>query len=84
MVLAVSIWWAVGWVLAVVVVLLAASLLLIIILLGRKIVGQAEDITRALDGARTHTEPLYEVARTNLAVDRIARGLATVREDGQR
>ena len=46
------------------------------IALGRRIVRQADDITAALDGARQNTLPLYEVKRTNLALDRVTRGLA--------
>lgn len=73
-------WWVIGWVLAGAVVVIAATLLLTIILLGRRIVRQAEDITRALDGARANTDALFDVTRTNLAIDQITRGLRTVRE----
>lgn len=79
MVLAVS-WWLVGWVIAAVVVAIAAALLLAVIALGRRIVRQADDITAALDGARENTLPLYEVKRTNLALDRVTGGLAAARE----
>jgi hypothetical protein len=71
-------WW-IGWGVALVVILLAAALLLAIIGLGRRIVRQADDITAALDGSREHTTPLFDVTRTNFAVDRIARDLRTVR-----
>jgi hypothetical protein len=80
MLFALSSWWVFGWIAGALVVLLAAGLLLAIIGLGRRIVGQAEDITSALDGARRNTDPLYEVKRTNLALDRINRGLAAARE----
>lgn len=83
MVAALSQWWYVGWVVGVVVILIAAVLLLTIIALGRRIARQADDITRALDGARENTLPLYEVTRTNLAVDQITRGLRTVRTGGR-
>ncbi|MBA2359768.1 MAG: hypothetical protein H0V79_02330 [Actinobacteria bacterium] len=73
-------WWLIGWVLAVVVVLIAATLLLTIISLGRRIVRQANDIVAALDGARENTLPLYDVTKTNLAIDRITRDLGTVRK----
>lgn len=73
-------WWLIGWGLAVVVVLIAASLLLTIIFLGRRIVRQANDIVAALDGARENTLPLYDVTKTNLAIDRITRDLGTVRK----
>ena len=77
---ALSVWWIVGWAIGVAVVALAASLLLAIIGLGRRITGQADSITQALDGAREHTLPLYDVTQTNLAVQRIERGLRAVRE----
>jgi hypothetical protein len=73
-------WWVIGSVIATVVVLLAALLLLAIIALGRRIVAQTEQITKALDGARVNTNPLFDVKRTNLAIDRITRDLRVVRE----
>jgi len=82
-VVALSGWWFVGWVVGVAVILIAAVLLLAIIALGRRIAGQADDITRALDGARENTSPLYDVKRTNLAIDQITRGLRAVRTGGR-
>jgi hypothetical protein len=82
MVMALSQWWFVGWVIGVVVVLIAALLLLAIIALGRRIARQADDITGALDGTREHTSPLFDVTHTNLAIDQITRGLRKVREGG--
>lgn len=79
MTLAISIWWLVGWALGAVVVVIAALLLLAVIALGRRIVRQAVEITGALDGARENTTALYDVRRTNLALDRVARGLARAR-----
>lgn len=81
MVFALSTWWVVGWILGTAVVVIAAVLLLAIIGLGRRIVGQARNITAALDGAREHTEPLFDVSATNLDIDRITRGLAAARAD---
>jgi hypothetical protein len=78
--LALSSGWYVGWAIGLLVVLLAAGLLLAIIALGRRITRQAEDITRALEGARTNTDPLWEVRSTNHAIDRITRHLATARK----
>ena len=74
--------WYIGYAIGLVVVLIAAALLLTIIGLGRRIVSQAEAITSALDGAREHTDGLFEVKRTNLAVDRITRGLRRARGGG--
>ena len=84
MALAVATGWVIGWAVGAVVVLLAAGLLLAIIGLGRRITGQAEDITAALDGTRANTDALFDVARTNLAIDRITRGLRFVRIGGGR
>jgi hypothetical protein len=80
---ALSQWWYVGWVVGVVVILIAALLLLTIIALGRRIAGQADEITATLGRARENTAPLYDVTRTNLAVDQITRGLRTVRTGGR-
>ncbi len=79
MMLALGTGWYVGWAVGLVVALIAAALLLAIIALGRRIAGQADAITEALDGARENTAPLFEVTRTNLAIDQITRGLARLR-----
>jgi len=73
MVVALSSWWVAGWAIGVAVVAVAAVLLVTVIGLGRRIASQADDITQALNGAREHT------TRTNLAIDRITRGLHAVR-----
>ena len=72
--------WIVGWVLGAVVVVIAAGLLLTIIALCRRIVSQANDITRALDGARENTAVLFRVAKTTDSLERITRDLRAVRE----
>ena len=84
MAFAVATGWVIGWAVGAVVVVLAAGLLLAIIALGRRITREAEDITAALDGARGNTESLFDVARTNLAILRITRGLRSVRTGGIR
>ena len=76
---ALGIGWWIGWGVGLVVVLIAAALLLIVIALGRRVAGQADEITAALDGARENTTPLFDVTRTNLAVDTITRDLRAVR-----
>jgi hypothetical protein len=73
-------WWAIGYAVGVVVVVAVASLLLAIIVLGRRIARQAGEIVAALDGARANTTPLFDVTRSNLALDRITRSLRAVRE----
>ena len=79
MTFAFSSWWIVGWVGGVVVVALVAALVLTITALAQRITGEAEQITKALDGARENTTPLWEVRTTNHALDRITRGLRKVR-----
>ena len=79
-VLALSSGWYVGWAIGLVVVVVAAVLLVTIIALGQRITRQASDIERALAGARTNTDPLWEVRATNHAIDRVTRGLAAARE----
>lgn len=74
-------WWVIGSVLGTVVVALVAALLIAIILLARRIVGQADAIVEALDGAQVNTSPLYDVAGTNHALVRIVRDLRSVREE---
>lgn len=79
MVLGLSAWWYVGWAIAGVVVAIAATLLLAIIFLGRRVVRQADYITAALDGTRVNTNPLWDVKRININLDRITRSLAAAR-----
>lgn len=79
MVVAIAIGWIIGWAVGAAVVLVAAALLLAIIGLGRRVTHQAQDITAALDGARANTDAMFDLTRTNLAVDQITRGLRRVR-----
>ncbi len=83
MTFALSGWWIVGWVGGVVVVAAVAVLVLAITALAKRIGSQAEAITTALDGAREHTNPLFDVRTTNSAIDRITRGLRGVRTGGR-
>jgi predicted Na+-dependent transporter len=76
-------WWILGWVIGAVVVLIAALLLIAIIGLARRVVRQAGEITAALEGAAANTAPLYDLTRTNLALDRVHRGLAQSREEAR-
>jgi hypothetical protein len=82
MALAFSSYWIVGWAIGALVVVIAATVLLVIILTAKRIARQAEEITTALDGARENTTPLFDVTRTNLAIDRITRGLRRARTGG--
>lgn len=79
MTVALSSWWYVGWAIGVVVVAIAALLLVAIIALGRRVAAQADDITAALDGTRGNTTGLFDVTKTNLAIDQITRGLERAR-----
>ena len=78
--MALSTSWYVGWAIAGVVVVIAATLLLTIIFLGRRVAGQADDITAALDGTRRNTDPLWGVKQININLDRINRGLVAARK----
>lgn len=82
MTLAFSDYWIVGWAVGALVVVVAATVLLVIIFTARRITRQADEITTALDGVRENTTPLFDVTRTNLAVDRITRGLRRARRGG--
>jgi len=79
--MAIGIGWWIGWAVALVVILLAAALLVLVIWLARNVVRQADDITAAIDGARENTTSLFDVTRTNLAVDTITRDLRAVRTE---
>ncbi len=72
--------WVIGWGIGAAVVGIAASLLVTIIALCRRIVGQAGDITEALDAAREQTNVLFGLAATNAAVGSITDDLRAVRE----
>jgi hypothetical protein len=67
--------WAIGWVLGPAVVVVAAGLLLELILRARRIASQARDIEQSLDRAREHTDGLFDLAKTNAQLERIARAL---------
>lgn len=74
--------WLIGWGLGAAVVVVAAGLLLIVIGLGKRIIRQAGDITRALDGAQENTAPLFALSELNSKLERITGGLRAVRERG--
>lgn len=74
--------WILGWTLGGAVVAVAATLLLTIIGLARRIVRQAGDIEKALDGARENTTALFDLSAVNLGLDQATRTLRTMREGG--
>jgi hypothetical protein len=71
--------WVLGWALGGLVVLVAAGLLLELIARGRRITRQAREIESAIDGARAHTDALYELTRSNAALERAVSALRDAR-----
>ena len=65
-------------------VVVLALYLLAIIGLARRIVHQTAEITLALDGAMRNTNPLFDLAMVNHAIESITRGLQQLQgEQGQ-
>lgn len=60
--------WYVGFVIASVVIAIVVVLVAIILALARRIGVQAYEITNALDEARVHTLPLWDVDKVNRGV----------------
>ena len=77
--IALSMWWTVGWVVGAVVILLVAALVLTITALARKIDGEAQQLVNDLDSIALKTRPLHDVGRTNMAVRTITRCLRIAR-----
>ena len=67
-----SVRWRVGWWLGGAVVVVSAGLLLAIIGYARRIARQADEITAALEATQRNTAPLFDLARVNGHLDRIA------------
>jgi hypothetical protein len=67
--------WLVGWSAGGAVVIVAAGLLLELIALGRRIRRQAQEIEAAIDAARENTDALFDVTRTNSALERMVEAL---------
>jgi hypothetical protein len=78
-VVALSMWWTVGWAVGAVVVLLVAVLILVITALAKRIDGEAQTLVTDLDSIARKTRPLHDVGRTNIAVRTITRGLRIAR-----
>jgi hypothetical protein len=74
-------WWIVGWAVGFGGAVVGAVLLLAIIRLGRTIASQAEEIRDAIESAHQNTGALFDLTSANLALDRIARELAVLREE---
>ena len=67
--------WRSGWAAGAGVVLVAAGLLIELNLRARRIAQLADEIAADLQDAAAQSAPLFELAATNLALDRTARAL---------
>lgn len=74
-----SVWWIVGWGVGFGGAVVAALLLLLVIRTGRTIVSQAHDIEAAIESAHRNTEPMFDLARANLALDKLVHHLRALR-----
>lgn len=79
---ALSGWWAVGWIAGAAVVVVAALLIIAITSIARNIINETLEITGGLDGVSDKTRALREVSRTHQAVSRITSGLRRARGEG--
>lgn len=79
MIIGLSAWWTVGWVVGAVVILLVAVLVLAITSLARRVEGVSDELIGDLDSIARKTRPLQDVAATNLAVRTITRCLRIAR-----
>ncbi|MEA2155901.1 MAG: hypothetical protein QOE11_2041 [Solirubrobacteraceae bacterium] len=79
MIVALSMWWTVGWAVGAVVIALVAILLLLITGLARKIDGVAQNLVTDLDSIAHKTVPLRDVGATTTAVRTITRCLRAAR-----
>jgi len=82
--IAISTWWVVGWAVGFGGAVVAALLLVSVIRLAERIASQAEDISRAIDGAHSNTSALFDLTRVNLALDRLSRRLIEQRQRERR
>jgi hypothetical protein len=81
-VIALSGWWAVGWIAGAAVVVVAALLLVVITSIARNIIKETQDISGGLHGVADKTHSLRQVSRTHQAVARITTGLRRARGEG--
>ena len=72
--------WRVGWGAGGAVVVIAAALILTLIALGRRITHQAREVDSQLQQVRDNTAVLFDLPKTNQAIERITEGLAELRE----
>jgi Na+-transporting methylmalonyl-CoA/oxaloacetate decarboxylase gamma subunit len=71
--------WVIGLAAGGAVVLIVAVLLVVLVSLAARAAAKAEAIVEALDRARDHTAPLWQLEQTLRALDRITAAGAAVR-----
>ena len=72
-------WWA-GLIIGLVVVVVVVVVVSVLLVLASRINAQARAAARELEGTRSTTQPLGELARTNATLQSILRGARTARE----
>lgn len=72
-------WW-VGLIIGLVVVVVVVILVTVLLVLASRINAKARAAARELEGTRSTTQPLAELARTNATLQSILRGARTARE----
>ena len=72
--------WRIGWFSGGAVVVIAAALILTLIALGRRITGQAREVNALLQRVRDNTAGMFDLPKTNRAIETIAEGLHEARE----
>ena len=72
--------WRIGWSAGGAVVVIAAALILTLIALGRRITGHAREVDLMLQKVRDNTAVLFDLPKTNRAIERITAGLGGLRE----
>jgi hypothetical protein len=65
--------WRIGWVAGAGVAAVASALLIELNIRARRIGSQADEIAQSLERAARQTTPLFDLASTNLRLDRAAR-----------
>jgi hypothetical protein len=72
--------WRIGWSAGGAVVVIAAALILTLIALGRRITGQAREADLRLQKVRDNTAVLFDLPKTNRAIEGITERLGELRE----
>jgi hypothetical protein len=75
--------WRIGWTAGGAVVVIAAALILTLIALGRRITRQARAVDSQLQQVRDNTAVLFDLPKTNRAIESITEGLAELRGSGR-